>query len=163
MPVLHRWLRTLALVSSLVLLLGPVRVASAQTQVTALSGLDFGAIISGTTSTIAPTAAQAMSFRIRANVGLSLGFTMTLPTVLTRVGGGATMPVSFCTTCARYRLNNTNPAGGVTFNPNVGVLALVLLVAGDVYVWVGGSTSPPLNQPAGNYTGTVTLTVAAII
>jgi hypothetical protein len=163
MHAFRRWLRTLTRIGSLVLLFGFARVAHAQTSVTNLTGLSFGAIISGTTTTIAATSASAMSFRIRANVGLSLGFSMTLPTTLTRVGDGVTMPVSFCSTCARYRVNNSNPAGATTFNPNVGVLALLLIVASDVYVWVGGSTSPPLNQPAGNYTGTVVLTVAAII
>ncbi|WP_337172783.1 hypothetical protein [Gemmatimonas aurantiaca] len=137
--------------------------AGAQTSVTTLSGLSFGSIISGTTTSVSPTSASAMSFRIRANVGLSLGFSLSLPTSLTHVDGGATMPVSFCSTCGRYRVNNSNPAGGATFNPANGVLGLLLLVASDVYVWVGGSTTPPLNQMAGSYTGTVVITLASII
>ena len=164
---LRRWRcgvpRGLTLITSVLLLLGATRVASAQTTVTALTGLSFGTIISGTTTTIASSSPSAMSFRIRANVGLSLGMSFTLPTTLTRVGGGGTMPVSFCSTCALYRVNRANPAGALPFNPDVGLLGLLLLVSSDVYVWVGASTSPPLNQPAGNYTGTVVLTIAAIL
>ena len=73
------------------------------------------------------------------------------------------MPVSFCSTCGLYRVNNSNPSGAATFNPSNGLLGLVLLVASDVYVWVGGSTTPPLHQMAGSYTGTVVITLASII
>lgn len=70
---LRRWRcgvpRGLTLITSVLLLLGATRVASAQTTVTALTGLSFGTIISGTTTTIASSSPSAMSFRIRANVG----------------------------------------------------------------------------------------------
>jgi hypothetical protein len=56
-----------------------------------------------------------------------------------------------------------SPAGGTVFNPNTGVLGLTVLVASDLYVWVGATASPPLKQPAGSYSGTVTLNVAAIL
>jgi len=139
------------------------RAVAAQTTVTALRGLDFGSIISGTTTTVAANSSSAMAFRISAGIGLSLGMNVTLPTTLTRVGGGGQLPVTFCSTCAIYRVNNSSPGGGTTFNPSNGLLGLLLLLGGDVYVWIGASTSPPLNQPAGSYTGSVVVTTFAII
>jgi hypothetical protein len=104
-----------------------------------------------------------MSLRIRAVLGISGGFTLTLPSTLERVGGGGSMPVSFCSTCAVYRVNNSNPAGGTVFNPNVPVSGLTILVLANIYIWVGGSVSPPLGQPPGSYSGTVVLTIAPIL
>lgn len=131
--------------------------------VTALTGLSFGTILSGTTTSIAPTVTGAMSFDIYGPLGLNGGWTLTLPTTLTRSGGGATMPITFCSTCGVFRISNTNPLGGVTFNPNASVLGISLLSALHVYVWIGGSVSPPLSQMSGQYTGTVVLTLAPII
>ena len=131
--------------------------------VAALTGLSFGTILSGTTTSIAPTVSGAMSFDIYGPIGNNGGWTLTLPATLARSGGGATMPITFCSTCGVFRVGNTNPLGGVVFNPNAGVLGIVLLSPLHVYVWIGGSVSPPLNQMSGQYTGTVVLTLAPII
>ena len=139
------------------------RDASAQAVVTALSGLALGTIISGTTTSVTPIAAGAMSLDINGILGASGGWSLTLPSTLTRAGGGATMAITFCPTCGRYRVNNNNPAGGVIFNPATGVTGLVLNVVSHVYVWIGASVSPPLNQAPGSYTGTIVLTLAPII
>lgn len=145
-----------------VLFVAAAPVGDAQS-VTALTGLSFGTILSGTTTSIAPTVTGAMSFDIYGPLGLNGGWTLTLPTSLARTGGGATMPITFCSTCGVFRISNTNPLGGTTFNPNTGVLGISLLSPLHVYVWIGGSVSPPLNQMSGHYTGTIVLTLAPII
>jgi hypothetical protein len=72
------------------------------------------------------------------------------------------MPITFCSTCAVYKAGSTNPAGGTAFNPNSGT-GLVLAVLTDLYIWLGASVSPPLNQKPGTYTGTIVFTVAGLL
>jgi len=135
----------------------------AQTSVTALRGLSFGSITSGVPTLVAATSAGSLAFRISGLVGVGLGFSLTLPSTLARSGGGPGLPVSYCTTCGVFRVGVNSPVGGTTFNPNTGVQGLTLLVLSDLYVWVGATANPPLNQPSGSYSGTVTLNVAAIL
>ncbi len=137
--------------------------ASAQTSVAALRGLAFGNMISGVPTTVLATSAGALAFRISGLVGVGLGFSFVLPSTLVRSGGGPGLPVSFCSSCGIYRVGVNSPVGGTVFNPNTGVQGLTLLVASDLYVFLGATASPPLNQPAGSYSGTVTLNVAAIL
>jgi len=129
--------------------------------VTNQRGLAFGTVISGTTTSIAPTAAGAAMWWVHGAITIGGGFTFTLPNNLT-TSGGATMPITFCTTCAIYRVGNTSPAGGTTFNPKNGN-GLVLAVVSDIYIWLGASVNPPLTQTPGHYTGTVVFTVAGLL
>lgn len=132
-------------------------------QVTAVKGLQFGTVISGTSTNVLPKDAGAAQFKISGLVMAATYANLTLPTTLARVGGGAPMPVSFCATCGIYRVNNNNPVGGTTFNPSVGFSGLALTILTTVYIWVGGSANPPLNQPAGSYTGTVVFTIGLLL
>jgi hypothetical protein len=138
------------------------RPAAVHGQVTTLSDLAFGTVVSGTTTSVAPTSASAASWRIHGSIGVAGVITITLPTSLARSGGGGSMPVSFCTTCAVYRVNNSNVSGGTTFNPN-SLLVLTILVLSDLYIWLGGSVTPPLAQSPGSYTGTVVITVTPLL
>lgn len=138
-------------------------VGRAAAQVTTLRPLAFGTVITGTSTSVAPTDPTAAVWRIHGVLGVSGGVTFTLPTVLTRVGGGATMPVTFCATCAVYRINGATPVGGTAFDPRLGVQGLYVVVLSDIYFWLGGSVTPPLNQPPGSYVGTMVLTVAALL
>jgi hypothetical protein len=72
------------------------------------------------------------------------------------------MPVTFCSTCGVYRINNSNPAGGTAFNPNNALILTVVLLS-DIYIWVGGSVSPPLAQTPGSYSGTMVVTVIPLL
>ncbi|MHB1328360.1 MAG: hypothetical protein ACYC2K_09175 [Gemmatimonadales bacterium] len=132
-------------------------------QVTQRSDLELGTVISGTTTSIGPAQAGAASWRIHFTLLAVLpSFELTLPSELSRVGGGATMPISFCATCGLYRANNTTP-GGTTFNPNGSVGLGIISLGTNIYVWLGGSVSPPLSQMAGSYTGTVVLTLYGVV
>lgn len=140
----------------------------AHAQIQVLSGitqqrdLSFGTVITGTTTTIAPTAAGAAMWKMHGLIAIGGGFSFTLPTTLSRVGGGATMPISFSSTSAILRANNTDPTGGIVFNPN-NSKALTVSVLSDIYIWLGAAVSPPLNQKAGTYQGTVVCTVAGLL
>ena len=130
-------------------------------QVTTLSDLTFGTVITGTTTSVGATSASAANWRIHGSIGVAGIITLSLPSTLTRSGGGS-MPVSFCSTCARYRINNSNPAGGTTFDPN-SLLILTIVLLSDLYIWLGGSVSPPLAQTPGSYSGTVVITVTPLL
>lgn len=138
--------------------------AASQAQVTAIKGLAFtpNPLISGTTTTIAPNTADAAVFRIRGILGVGGSFTFTLPTSLLHTDNSTTMPISFSGTSAMYRFGSSIP-GGTTFNPAVGVSGLYVVVLTDIYIFIGGSVSPPLNQKAGSYSGTIVFTSSALL
>jgi hypothetical protein len=139
-------------------------VTSAKAQASRIQDLAFGTVVTGTTTSTSVAGPSAAQWRIHVSLLSALGsFTLTLPATLTRSGGGATMPVSFCATCGRYRINNSNVSGATTFNPSSTVTFSLLGVGSDVYVWLGGSVSPPLNQTPGSYTGTIVLTTSGLI
>ncbi len=143
------------------LAIGLVAAASqGRAQVTTLRNLAFGTITSGTTTAVAPTSVSAAEWRIQGFLGLGASFRLTLPTTLT--GPGPALAITFSPTSGIYRVNNPNPVGGTTFNPNNAV-PLPPFLRSTIYVFLGGSVSPPLNQTPGTYTGTVVLTSSGII
>jgi hypothetical protein len=124
--------------------------------------LSFGTILTGTSTTVAPTSPGAAMWKIHGILSVSGGITFTLPSTLTIQGGSTTLPISFSSTSAIYNVGSSNPATGTTFNPATGK-ALVVSVLSDIYIWLGATANPPLNQKAGTYQGTVVLTVAGMI
>ena len=85
----------------------------------------------------------------RQEVILSFG---TLPTSLA-TGGGDNLPITFGAGSAAY------DAGSFTaFQPSVGATT-TLSGTGTMAVYIGGTVQPDVGQPAGTYTGTITLTV----
>jgi hypothetical protein len=129
-------------------------------QVTTLRGLAFGTITSGTTTQVLKTSVSAAQWRITGVFLLGGTFTLTLPTTLT--GPGAPMPITFGTTDAQRNTAN-NPNSGSSFNPHGSQSIPVLTLGGTIYVWLGGSVAPPLNQAPGNYDATVVLTVTGML
>ncbi len=130
-------------------------------QTTKLRDLSFGTILPGISQTVLPTAATAAQWQYKQLLTLALNATLSLPTSLTRVGGGGSLPISFCNTCAIYRLTN-NPVGGTVFNPNVPLYNLNITLLATMYFWLGGTVTPSVTQPAGSYTGTITITLAIL-
>ena len=147
--------RLVALAAVALLTQGPV-----SAQVTAERNLVFGVVTSGTTTSVAKTSASAGRWRVHGILGIGSQIKFTLPTSL--AGSGAPMPISFSATDGVYRVNNTNPSGGTTFNPN-GTLTIPVSLISDIYLWLGGSVSPALNQAPGNYTGSVVVTVTGLL
>ena len=145
---------------AILLLLACLPSRSVTAQVTTLRNMTFGTITSGTTTSITKTSASAAEWKIHGTSVLTGGFQLTLPASLS--GPGATMAIAFSTTDGAYRVNVNNPVGATTFNPS-NFVGLGILVAADVYVWLGASVSPPLNQKPGSYTGTVILTTSGIL
>ncbi len=132
----------------------------ARAQVTTIRDLGFGTIVAGTTTGISKTGPNAAAWKIRGLLGIGGGFQLTLPTALT--GPAGSMPITFSSSDGVYRINNSNPSGGVTFDPN-NFVSIVLVVLSEIYVWLGASVSPPLNQPPGEYSGVVVLTTVGLL
>jgi hypothetical protein len=130
-------------------------------QVTTLNNLTFGTITSGTTTHVAYTSPSAAEWQIHPTLGLTGTFQFTLPTTLS--GPGATLSITYSSTDGHWRANTNNPSsGGTTFDPH-NTQSIALVLSQNVFVWLGASVSPPLNQKPGTYTGTVVLTVTGLL
>lgn len=144
------------MLTALALLLAGTEAAG---QVTTLQNLAFGTITSGTTTSVAKTSANAAQWRIHVPIAL-VGFQLTLPTSLS--GPGPAIPITFSSTDGVYRVNMNNPGGGTTFNP-AGFQTVTAALGSNVYIWLGASVSPPLNQTPGTYSATVVLTTTGLL
>ncbi|HEX5005433.1 MAG TPA: hypothetical protein VFV65_08955 [Gemmatimonadales bacterium] len=128
--------------------------ARAQT-VVGVQNLAFGTVIPGVPVTIAPTdAVRAGQYRITGLFLATVTVTFTLPTAMNRVGGGASIPLTFLNTSGQW-----DPAVGATttFNPNSPYTAFVWL--GTTLVSLGGRASPAPSQLGGSYTSNIIMTV----
>jgi hypothetical protein len=132
------------------------RPLSAQT-VTGVRDLDFGFVIRGVQTVVAPSdPIRSGQFYVRYRLGGRVQLRFTLPTVLNRVGGGATMPINFRNNDGIAR--GTSPASTpITFNPNA-TTTFQLVTSPDFNVWLGGRVSPSAVQATGTYSGTIVLT-----
>jgi hypothetical protein len=142
------------------LLLG-LATAPLSAQVTANRPLAFGTVVSGTTTAVTKTSASAAQWTIHGSLQFAGGFQLTLPASLT--GPGAAIPLTFSSSDGIYKLNSSSPTGGTVFNPQNFVLVTPILTSMDIYVWLGGSLTTPLNQAPGAYSGTVVLTVTGLL
>jgi hypothetical protein len=158
--VYRRIVRAIGVATVLSVILGGIH--SVEAQVTKQSDLSFGTILTGRTSTVSITSGNAAEWKAHEGLSLSTSFSFTLPNALARTGGGGSIPISFCSTCAAYHTNVNNPSGSTTFNPASGT-NIAISIASDIYVWLGASVNPPLNQPAGTYSATVVLTVTSLL
>lgn len=155
-----------------------VTVLEVPTSGAGVRSMNFGTVAPGATSSRTITAAADsnatgighFSFSgINGNrdVQLTFGF----PASLTRVGGGATMPVSFNGDFGLHCFDRNSGVHACTlFNPSPGGANPSIIVitppapprSGVLRIYLGGSVSPPASQAAGTYQGTVTLTMARL-
>lgn len=130
----------------------------AQSQVTGIRNLAFGPVIRGVPASVAPgDPVRSGRFYVRHQLNRQVRVQFTLPTRLTRVGGGGNLPITFGTTDGIAQ--GTAPSSvPVVFNPNA-AQTFTLVTSADFNVNLGGRVTPAAAQATGNYTGTVTLTV----
>ncbi len=117
--------------------------------VTAVADLNFGQVLPGVPTVVAPGAATGGAFTVSGAADQDVIVDFTLPTELT--AGALTMPVSFD---AGY--GDGAPSTGLDPNADVTV---GLGASGGWDVFLGGTVLPAVDQGAGTYSGTVTLTV----
>ncbi len=132
-------------------------VVAGQSSVTGVRNLNFGPVIRGVQTTVAPNdAIRSGRFRVQHILNRQVQLRFTLPTNLARVGGGGNLSITFGATdaIAQGTASNSVP---VTFNPN-NTQTFTLVTSATFFVNLGGRVNPTVNQATGNYAGTVTLT-----
>lgn len=148
-------------------------VSAQQLSIQTTDHLVFGTINSGDTRLVTPDSPSAARWEIGGSL-LSLASTVSfvLPTTLARVGGGATMPISFCSTCAHLwsRTCLLNALGiriclgthQTNFDPNAGYGQLLSLIRESMVVRLGGTITAAPNQMGGSYTGSVVIQLSGV-
>ncbi len=120
-----------------------------------LRDLNFGTVIKGVATTVAPTAATAGEWQF-------VIISFTLPTQLTNIQAlpGSTMPISFSATSARWNRANNNAAVAAAFNPAIGVVGRLGPPPNpNMYIWLGGTVNPAAAAKPGIYQGTVVVSL----
>lgn len=143
---------------ALILALASAAPLAGQTQVTPIRDLNFGVVIRGVQTMVAPSdPVKSGQFYVRYVQNGRVQIRFTLPTTLARVGGGGTLPITFRNHDAIVQ----GTAGGsapASFNPNA-AYNFRLQTSPDLNVWLGGRVSPTAAQPTGIYRGTVIMNV----
>jgi hypothetical protein len=148
-------MRALLTVLSLVVAV-TLPVAAQQTSVTGIRPLAFGAVFPGIPVTVLRTdPASSAQFDLKGHPGGSASLTFLLPAVMTGPAG-ATMALVFGGNDGGFSAAQSI-GSQVAFDPRVPYLAT--FTGNRASVFLGGQVNPTVGQRAGNYTGTVTLTV----
>jgi len=127
-----------------------------------MSDLNFGTVIKGVATTVAPAAGNAGEWQVSGSANAFVIISFTLPTQLTNVQAlpGSTMPISFNATSAIWRRSTNNPAGGNVFNPAVGAVGRLGPPPNfAMYVWLGGTVNPAPTAKPGIYQGNVVVSL----
>jgi len=127
-----------------------------------LNGLDFGVVVPGTPTKIAPKAALAGKFVLHGAKNSEVRITFALPALLTV--GPYSMPISFADDpitgkfgCHRNQDQQNNCT---TYTPSAPLVVRIRNNAppqNTFFVWIGGKVSPAVGQQPGTYTGLVTM------
>lgn len=151
---MHRCLLLLAFA-----LLAAAPPLAGQSQVVGVRDLAFGAVIRGVQTIVLPSdPVRSGRFYISYVPGGRVQVRFTLPSSLTRVGGGGAMQITFRN--GDGIIQGTAP-GSVpeSFNPNATSNVYLLNPNPDANIWLGGRVSPTATQAAGSYVGTVVMSV----
>jgi hypothetical protein len=122
--------------------------------VSAGNDLQFANVTPGVNKTIGISDAGAGRFDVvkAATEGVTLAFT--LPTNLR--DGGNNLPIGSWT--GGWNTTAT-PVAATAFTPSPAGTNTAATAGTGIFVYVGATVSPPLAQPAGSYSGTVTMSV----
>ncbi len=125
--------------------------------VTAGANLEFGTVTQNTTSTIAFDAANAGTFSVTGQPGLTVDLALTLPATLTGTDPDA-LPITYTAGYDVAASADINPSNNTAFTTSAQTTQNVTLNAsGNAFVSVGGSITPD-GTHSGSYSGTITLT-----
>ena len=134
--------------------------ATAQVQapitVTGTQNLSFGNVFPGAAKAVAyADAANAGKFSVAGQASTPVTYSFTLPTNLT--SGTNNLPIG---SWLGYENTTSGTSGGSGIVPSGTPSTSTLSGSGALFIFLGATVTPPANQPAGSYTGTVTLTVS---
>jgi spore coat protein U-like protein len=122
--------------------------------VTKNNDLSFGNVFPGLNKSIAVTAGGAAKFTVAGQASTPVNLTFSLPATIS--SSGNTLPISTWT--GHFR-DVDQPTGGTSFTPSTSATAATLSASGGLFVYVGATAEPGSAQPAGSYSGTMTMTV----
>jgi len=122
--------------------------------VTGGTDLAFGNVTPGVNKTVAIADAGAGRFDITKAAASGVTLSFTLPTDLT--SGPNTLPIGSWT--GGWNTTAT-PAGATVFTPSAAGTNTAVTAGTELHVYVGATVSPPAAQPAGSYSGDVTMSV----
>jgi hypothetical protein len=118
--------------------------------------LNFGAVVPGTTVSVAPRTSQGAEFRITGLLGhRSVDITLTLPSTLDGPGG-ATIPLSASLTSWDPVVSPTTRVRPAKLAPGAKVF-----MNDQLALYLGGSVTPAATQRAGHYTASATVVIVA--
>lgn len=117
--------------------------------------LGFGGVAVGTTRQVRPADPQAAKFEITGRGRRTVTVRVAVPSVLS--SGASTVAINFGPSSGAWS-DVDQPVSATSFDPNQGFSA-ALPPNSPLHVWIGGTVSPMPGQPAGTYTGTITLSV----
>jgi len=124
--------------------------------------LNFGTVIKGVATTVAPAAANAGEWQVNGSANAFVVISFTLPTTLTNIQAlpGSTMPIAFNATSAIWRRSTNSPAGGNVFNPAVGDVGRLGPPPNfSMFIWLGGTVNPAPTAKPGIYQGNVVVSL----
>jgi spore coat protein U-like protein len=165
-------MKTALRMTAIALTLGVVGVATAEAQtnnasvqatatvqqpinVTGARDLAFGNVFPGVNQSVAVTDPNSGLWSVTGQVSGNVQLTFGLPATLS--DGTNTMPIG---TYVGHWNQSNSPVGGTGFTPSAGSTnAQLHAVTGEAYVFIGATVSPATNQPAGTYSGTLSMTV----
>lgn len=125
--------------------------------VTGSQALSFGTVFPGLPHAILRTdAINSGQFQVRGQNGVQVQVTLTLPAAMTGPGGSQ-LPLSFGANDGGYAQSPTI-AAATGFDPRASLLT-TLSGQGRLYLYLGGSVSPPGRITPGAYSATITCTV----
>jgi hypothetical protein len=130
--------------------------------INALRTLDFGVVPKAVATTVQPTAATAGAWQVVGDRNAFATISFTLPTVLNNIQAapGSTMPIAFNSTAARWNRANNDPASATAFDPTVGTTGRFGPTPNPtLYIWIGGTVTPPAAAKPGIYQGTIVVTI----
>jgi hypothetical protein len=120
--------------------------------VTGVNNLVFGNVTPGANKTVAIGDAGAGRFDVVKAGGQGVTLSFTLPTDLS--DGTNNLPIGTWT--GGWNTTAT-PAGATSFTPSAGGTNTAVTAGTAIHVFVGATVSPAAAQPAGAYSGTVTM------
>lgn len=124
--------------------------------VSGVATLNFGSILPGINATVdAASNASAGRFDLTGVASQNVNLAFVLPTNLS--SGGNLLPIASWTGCHNA---TATQAGCTAFTPTAGNTPTAFSGAGALSVYVGATVSPSGLQPAGIYSGTITLNAA---
>ena len=126
--------------------------------VSPVQNLAFGSLIPGVRTVVDPLLlARSGQIRVQASIGAVFRISYTLPTVMTRTGGGASFPLVFGAASAGAAASST-PTALVRFNPAVPT-NFQFVTTDRATFFLGGEARPNAGQLTGAYTAPIIVTI----